>query len=659
MERQFVTEKILKSVKVLVLLLMMLFIAPAALADHPDGVTDDPAAEEEQHLHSEDYRRDPSAPLTAHDAATADIVSSGPSARVIKNLASTGRGQRLVGEATTDVWAHDGYAYTGTFNSPCGGDPDAGIWIWDVHNHNKVGFVGIIPSPAGSRSNDVKVAAMNSGDILVHSNEACDGGPGGFEVYNVDDPANPVHLAHVQTDDVNALLRDGLGFVDFGVHNLFLFTQGEKDYVAAVVESEFGNFQIFDITDPTSPSLAGFWGAESLLFPGVDFATTTDFGGVILPADAYLFSGFGASQNRFLHDITVTADGTKAYLSNWDAGLVLLDISDVSNPQVISVAINPTSEDGEVNSHSAWPSEDGTIVIEGEEDFSPFETVFSITSGPNAGTYPAAEGAITIPIASLPGSTFSGPTVYVGFGCTPGTAPGFDDPIPAATSSNQIALIQRGACTFSEKINNAEAAGYAGVVVFNDAARGDALVSMGGTPTNLPGVFVGHSTGLLIAGVASAGDLVIGASGESVEASTVPNGWSGFRIWDYTDPANPVLASTFNTVCSANPVDPSCDPAGTYSSHNVIVETTGNKVKAYISWYWDGMLILDITDPYNPVEIARFFDNTSDFIDDNGGNPHDFWGVYKIPNSPWIYGADRNGGLYVFKELGSGSIGKK
>ena len=489
----------------------------------------------------------------------------------------------------------------------------------------------------------------------MHSNEACAGGPGGFEIYNVDDPSSPVYLAHVQTDDVNLLLRDGLGFTDFGVHNLFLFTQGDKDYVAATVESEFGNFQIFDITDPTAPSRVGFWGAEQLHRPDVtDWVNLTDFD-IILDADAYLNSGYGASQNRFLHDVTVNADATRAYLANWDAGLVTLDISDPTSPSLVSVAIDPASEDGEVNSHSVWPSEDGTIVIEGEEDFSPFESVFSITSGPAAGDYPAAEGGITVPIATLPGGEMSGPTRYVGHACPPGN-PGFDDPVPAAGSPDEIAFIQRGACFFSEKIDNAEAAGYAGVVVFNDAARGDALVSMGGVPTNLPGVFVGHSTGLLIAQVATAGDLVIGAPGESVTAATVPNGWSGFRVWDYSDPANPILASTFNTVCSADPIDSSCDPAGTYSSHNVIVETTDDgRVKAYIAWYSDGMVILDITDPYNPVETARFFDNSPEFLASNGGQPHDFWGVYKIPGEPWIYGSDRNGGLTIFKEYGAGS----
>ncbi len=621
------------------LVMALALLAPAALAhpDPDDGGSDGSAND----LHA---AGDLSTSLVEHDSTMSGIISSGPFAKVIKNVDARGIGARDVANATTDVWALNGYAYTGTFNNPCGGTEGGGVWIWDVHNKNKVDFVGIIPSPDGSRSNDVRAASMNSGDILVHSNEACAGGPGGFEIYNVDDPENPVSLASVQTDDVNIFIRDNFGFTDFGVHNLFLFSHGANDYVAATVESLLGNFQIYDITDPTDPKLVGWWGAEELGFPGVDFRNTADLG-VIVAAQTYLNEGFGASQNRFLHDVTISDDGTHAYLANWDAGLVLLDISNPADPQLVSVAIDPTSEDGEVNSHSVWPNEDGTIVIEGEEDFAPFATEFSITSGPGAGEYAAAEGAITVPIASLPGGEMSGPTRYVGGACPVGN-PGFDDPVPPA-QSGEIALILRGACFFTEKIDNAAAAGYAGVVVMNDEARGDALVSMGGNPTTLPGVFVGHSTGLTIAGAANQASLVIDTTGESVLAATVADGWSGVRVWDYSDPANPVLASTFNTVCSANPIDPSCDPAGTYSVHNVQVETTGNKVRAYISWYSDGMLILDISDPYNPVEVGRYTEEGTDF-----------WGVYKEKNSPFFYGSDRNGGLYIFKEQGSGS-GKK
>lgn len=47
-------------------------------------------------------------------------------------------------------------------------------------------------------------------------------------------------------------------------------------------------------------------------------------------------------------------------------------------------------------------------------------------------------------------------------------------------------------------------------------------------------------------------------------------------------------------------------------------------------------------------------DSYQEFEEQNGGI-QDVWGVYKEPNSPWIYGSDRNGELYVLKLLGSGS----
>ena len=296
------------------------------------------------------------------------------------------------------------------------------------------------------------------------------------------------------------------------------------------------------------------------------------------------------------------------------------------------------SLDGEVNSHAVWPNADGSVVVEGEEDFSAFATVFTVDG---LGQFPAAEGAITVPIASLPGQEMSGPTTYVGLACGP-VAPG-----------SGIALIQRGACAFTTKGLNVIAGGYSGMVVFNDAARGDALVTMGGSAVGIPGVFVWHSTGLAIAGVASAGDLVIGVSGTDVSATTTPNAWSGLRIWDYSDPANPVLASTFNTVCSADPIDGSCDARGTYSSHNVVVEDN----KAYISWYTDGVLVVDVSDPYNPVETARYHRSGAEFEAENGGI-QDIWGIYKVENSPWIYASERNGGLTILKEYGSGSAKK-
>ena len=620
----------------LTVILVLVTGGAAVLADPDDGGDDGGL-----------QRDDPSAALAIQDIVSAYITSDGPNAKVTKNLAAAGRGERDVAGATTDVWALGKYAYTGTFNSPCGGAPQAGVWIWDVGNSNKVDFVGIIPSPTGSRSNDVKVATMNSGDILVHSNESCGGGPGGFEIYNVDDPENPVYQGSVRIDELNPISNALFGGItDVGVHNMWLFTDGSNDYVAAVAETAFDNFMIFDITDPTNPTLASSWGAEEIFDPGVG-DETSDVGRV-LNAALWLLSGYGSSQNRFLHDISISADGHSAYLGNWDAGLVLLDISDPASPQLVSVALDVAngSLDGEVNRHSSWPSEDGSIVVEGEEDFDAWEastppgnltldgsatpgdptipataisttdgddfeanqtgnmgstdgTSVDVSSGPLAGnSYPAIELATAAGSPTFADTgTLSGELVWIGRACT--LTQGDAILNGGAVDPGDIAVVRRGACEFQEKADAAAALGASAVVIANNIS------------TSTP--------------------------------------WSGLRIWDYRDPANPVLASTFNTTCSASTAPGgSCDPAGTYSSHNVLVETKGNKVKAYISWYNDGMLVLDVSDPYNPVETARYTEPGEDY-----------WGVYKETNSPWIYGSDRNGGLTVFKEYGAGSSGQK
>ena len=80
--------------------------------------------------------------------------------------------------------------------------------------------------------------------------------------------------------------------------------------------------------------------------------------------------------------------------------------------------------------------------------------------------------------------------VYCGLGGSPSDFP--------ASVAGKIALIQRGTYTFETKINNAAAAGAIGVIVFNDAARGDSLITMEMGSATLPSVFIGHSAGVAL-----------------------------------------------------------------------------------------------------------------------------------------------------------------
>jgi hypothetical protein len=78
-------------------------------------------------------------------------------------------------------------------------------------------------------------------------------------------------------------------------------------------------------------------------------------------------------------------------------------------------------------------------------------------------------------------------------GCTPFTNAG-------AVSGN-IAFIIRGACSFGIKITNAQAAGARAVLVYNNAANGDGIVTMvcpTCTGITIPSVFIGYTNGLLV-----------------------------------------------------------------------------------------------------------------------------------------------------------------
>lgn len=105
--------------------------------------------------------------------------------------------------------------------------------------------------------------------------------------------------------------------------------------------------------------------------------------------------------------------------------------------------------------------------------------------------------------ASIPGSTFTqtvtAPLSYAGSFTATNTLCDTTG-IAANAMSGTIALVQRGDCTFSTKINNAASLGAVAVLIYNNA--GDALVSMIGDPVTVPAAFVRQTDGEnLVAGV--------------------------------------------------------------------------------------------------------------------------------------------------------------
>jgi hypothetical protein len=135
-----------------------------------------------------------------------------------------------------------------------------------------------------------------------------------------------------------------------------------------------------------------------------------------------------------------------------------------------------------------------------------------VTSNAFAGKRPASIALFTPKPAY---NTFSGEVVFVGRGCPAGSITATNPPDPyLADPTGKIALIERGACRFDNKIAWAQVNGAAAVIAFNSPAGGEALIVMGGNnpisdpPTSsvlgvtvtIPAAFVQRSTGLVLAG---------------------------------------------------------------------------------------------------------------------------------------------------------------
>lgn len=118
--------------------------------------------------------------------------------------------------------------------------------------------------------------------------------------------------------------------------------------------------------------------------------------------------------------------------------------------------------------------------------------------GDKQGRVTAKEGLFTKQLSGwLSGDSevLQGVVVYVGRGCNSPLDPYKNNP------AGKIALIVRGTCGFLEKITRAYNAGAIGAIVFNDAARGDALVAMSPVSPGMvpiPGFFVGNSSGVTL-----------------------------------------------------------------------------------------------------------------------------------------------------------------
>lgn len=392
--------------------------------------------------------------LSGHE--TAEPSESGPTAEAIgfehvstltfdfdgDGVLDTGVG------SVTDVWEHKGIAYVGTFF-----EPDCsrfGVRIIDVRDPANPKFLGNVPTMPNTRANDVKVAEVGGRDIMVMTQEPCfltnkngktKSNKGGISFVDVTDPASPELLKKIFIGGQSG------SDTNFGVHNTFIWDQNGQSFLGLVDDDNVRDFHVLDISNPSNPTEVSV----------VGWPDWFGAGGVVEGDDPQGASGLGSFAATFIHDIWVEKhqDRTIGYLSYWDAGLILLDLTDPANPVFMGHSdYNTNGPEGETNSeegngHVAVPAraEDGRYLLLGDEDFAPFRFVASYTpAGGAAVEVPAAEGAFTTPVADINPNPLPGQLVSAqGELCAQN---GID-------FGGNIALISRGTCSFQIKADNA------------------------------------------------------------------------------------------------------------------------------------------------------------------------------------------------------------
>lgn len=192
------------------------------------------------------------------------------------------------------IVVENGYAYVGHM------DPPFGTSIIDVRDPKHPHLIAQLEVPPGIHSHKVTV----SGDIMLVNYERyrrSQEGQGGLKVFDISGRTTPREIAFFKA-------------AGRGVHR---FTSDERyAYFSPVMEGYLGNIvMILDLKSPNRPEQVGRW-----WLPGqwIDGGETPTWEGPI---------------HRCHHPIR---RGNRLYTSYWHGGFVILDISDMSKPTMVS-----------------------------------------------------------------------------------------------------------------------------------------------------------------------------------------------------------------------------------------------------------------------------------------------------------------------------------
>jgi hypothetical protein len=253
------------------------------------------------------------------------------------------------GGFNADVWLHGTTAYVGVWGQDPANDipcPATGVKVVDIADPTAPTVIGVMQNPELTTAEDVVVRSVATpfftGDLAAVGIQSCGGYRPvfrGLQFWDVTDPATPTLLGQWQ-----------VVLPTIGCHEIDL-VQTQAGRVLAACATPFAEgydagepLAIIDATNPVAPVKVGTYNDP-------------------------LQYGWGCTSIALNHSPRFVQGGKRLYLSYWDSGTIEMDVSDPSNPVLISrTQISPSDEEG--NNHSMTEVA-GRWMIINPEDFSP------------------------------------------------------------------------------------------------------------------------------------------------------------------------------------------------------------------------------------------------------------------------------------------------
>ncbi|WP_394138242.1 LVIVD repeat-containing protein [Cytobacillus oceanisediminis] len=281
------------------------------------------------------------------------VIEGGKNVENLKEVAAVPwAGLDGVNNRTADVYAHKGFAYVATK-----AQNSTGVRVFDMKDPSSpVEVSAFADDLPGTWQEKVVVKSVSTpyfkGDLAAVSVQQWSRSTvgGGTVLYDVSDPLSPKKLGFWELPESVT-----------GTHELYFTTQGNRTLLLTAnsnanyySQGEVQDFVILDFTDPAKPTPVFEWDPSEL---------ESTYSG------AYFKDRDGVNRRAFAHSVMTDATGNYAYVSFWDMGTLIFDISSPENAELIGRTSFERNVQGAA--HSVALAKGGTVLIENREVFNP------------------------------------------------------------------------------------------------------------------------------------------------------------------------------------------------------------------------------------------------------------------------------------------------